>query len=128
MTRKEWYEELKGIVVASDYEDQEGALEFLNHEIDKLSAKRAKTETAVDRANVILMDTIVDVLAEQEAPVAVSNLVEDPRLHTYEVEKHGTVEEMTMTPQKLSALLKKLIADGRVVKTVEKKKSYFVVA
>jgi DNA-binding transcriptional regulator GbsR (MarR family) len=39
----------------------------------------------------------------------------------------STSEVATLSNQKLSALLKKLVEENKVVKTVEKKKSYFSV-
>jgi DNA-binding transcriptional regulator GbsR (MarR family) len=45
-----------------------------------------------------------------------------------EFQSLSTAEVATLSNQKISALLKKLVESGKVVKTVEKKKSYFSVA
>ena len=44
MTKVEMYEVLKGIVEASDYEDKDGAIEFVDHQIELLAAKAEKAK------------------------------------------------------------------------------------
>ena len=77
------------------------------------SGKRGMTTT--QKANVGIKDTIATVLLELDKPVTVTELIADERLHEY-------------TNQKVSALLRQMIEEGRVVKTIEKKKAYFSVA
>ena len=45
---------------------------------------------------------------------------------TIEAIKDADVDLAELTPQKISALLKKLVDAGRVVKSYEKKKAYYL--
>ena len=78
--------------------------------------KTNKGQTKTQKANELVKDTIYEVLVDNK-----------------DNEKGLTVTEMlatkafdaTVTNQKLTALLRQMIEDGRVVKEVDKKKSYF---
>ena len=60
------------------------------------------------------MTVIADALATCEKAVTVSELM-----------KTSTFKDTDYSNQKLSAMLKKMVDNGTVTKTVEKKKSYF---
>ena len=82
--------------------------------LDKKSANKKPTKT--QEANEGVKDTIVKVLAENGGKMTVTQIIAS-----------GEFEPLT-SPQKISALLKQLIEADRVVKTVEKKTSYFAVS
>ena len=44
MTKAMWLEEIKGVVEAADYENKEGAIEFINKQIETLAAKAEKAK------------------------------------------------------------------------------------
>ena len=89
-------------------------LEALKTQLAKRSnGKRGMTTT--QKANVGIKNTIAEVLLEVDKPVTVTELIANEKLHDY-------------TNQKISALLRQMVEDGRVVKTIEKKKAYFAVA
>lgn len=93
-------------------------VEFAQHEIELLERKASKsTQTKVQKENEILIEQLFDALAEMEKPVTIT-----------EFQKLSSAEVATLSNQKLSSLLKKLCDENRVVKTTEKKKSYFSVA
>lgn len=105
----------------------EVALEVVTNEeaIEKLEALKAQMAkrsggkrgmTATQKANIVLMDTIYEGLAEMDKPVTVTELIA------------GYAPLAEYTNQKISALLRKMVDAERVVKTVEKKKAYFAVA
>jgi hypothetical protein len=80
--------------------------------LDKKSANKKPSKTQV--ANEGIKDTIVKVLAES-----------GKRMTVTEILASGEFEALTTT-QKISALLRQLVeVDGKVVKTIDKKKSYF---
>lgn len=81
-------------------------------------AKRSssKTPTKTQKENEVIMERIVDALADIGEPTTVTGLL-----------IHG-IEGYELTNQKASSLLRKLIEAGRVVKTMEKKKAMFCVA
>ena len=114
VTKKEMFGRLIEIVEGANVQDVETIVEFLNHEIELVSKKR-NGQTKVQKANEGLIEVIYNAIAEAEKPVTVTEI--------YEMVKS---DEIT-SPQKVSALVKKLVDAERVVRTEEKKKAYFSV-
>ena len=81
-------------------------------------AKRStsKTPTKTQKENEVIMERILDALAAIGEPTTVTGLL-----------AHG-VEGFELTNQKASALLRKLIEAGKVMKTIEGKKALFALA
>lgn len=44
VTKKDWYAQIRAVVEASDNEQKEGILGFIDHEVELLEAKAAKAE------------------------------------------------------------------------------------
>lgn len=118
MTKKEMFAMVLAVVENVDCGHKEEMVNFLNHEIELLANKKsssAKTKTQVE--NEKIMEQIVEELAKINKPVTISEMQEASEV----LKAHSN--------QKLSALLKKLIEEEkRVVKTIDKKKSYFSLA
>lgn len=112
MTKREMFEMIKG-VCANDTR----IVEFCEHEIELLNRKSSKsTQTKTQIENENIKGAIVNALTEIAKPVTITEMQE---LNT---------EMANYSNQKLSALLKQLVEnDKKVVKTVDKKKSYFTV-
>ena len=106
-TKKDYFNELKEIVA-----DNAELVAFLDRQIE-LASKKRTVPTKVQKENAETVERIYDYLAKQDAPVAIDAIV--------------TEFEWTTT-QKASALLKKLVDDGRVVKVKEGKKVAYQVA
>ena len=113
MTKREMFEMIKG-VCANDTR----IVEFCEHEIELLNRKSSKnTQTKTQIENESIKGAIVNALTEIAKPVTITEMQE---LNT---------EMANYSNQKLSALLKQLVEnDKKVVKTVDKKKSYFTIA
>jgi hypothetical protein len=105
-------ETIKGIEV----ENKNEMLDFINHEVDLLNRKHSSNgESKTQKENKILMEQLKEALSQMPRPVTIS-----------EFQSMSTHEVATLSNQKLSALLKKLVEEEKtVVKTTEKKKSYF---
>lgn len=119
MTKREWFAEIKAIVEGAqvDSEKKAGMVDFIDHEVELLDRKHSKSgQTKTQKENVEIMEKIMAALAEIGKPVTITEL------------QNASTEMAEFSNQKLSALLKKLVDSGRVVKTQEKKKSYFSVA
>lgn len=117
MTKKEMFAMVIGVVENTEVENREEMVAFLNHEIELLEKKSSKTgATKTQKENLVLMEQLKEAFREMEKPVTIS---EFQALSTHEV--------ATLSNQKLSALLRKLTEgeNAPMVKTVEKKKSYF---
>ena len=86
---------------------------FLKERAEMHSKKNAsRGMTATQKANLEILDTIREILAEKDEAVTISDLIKEEPLNTY-------------TNQKISALMKKLVDGGEVEKTSIKKVSYF---
>jgi len=104
----------ENIQYGDDFSEVVERLETLKGQLAKRSGKKGMTKT--QKENEGLMETIVNALAELENPVTVTELIANSEVLT------------GFTNQKISALLRKLVEAGKVVKTMEKKKAYFTVA
>ena len=117
MTKKEYFAVLAEVVANSNMENKEGALAFIAHEVELLEKKSAKSgQTKTQKENAEILVKIKAELAEVGKAVTITEL------------QAASAEMAQYSNQKLSALLKKLVESGEVVKTTEKKKSYFAVA
>lgn len=93
-------------------------MEFARHEIDLLNKKansKSKKEKANDAENIRLSDLILEVLLNSENALTISEIMA----------KNDDLG--ALSNQKVSALMKKLVDGGQVVKTVNKGRSYFSV-
>lgn len=116
VTKKEYFGMVREIVEASGVENKEDILAFVDREVELLS-KRKNGETKAQKENAELMEVVYDKLAEMARPATASEIFNELRNN-----------EAITSNQKVSALLKKLVDEERVVKTADKKKSYFSIA
>ena len=114
MTKKDYFNQLLAIKEVSA---NEGLVGFINHEIELLAKKSGKSgQTKTQKENEVILKTIVECLATDRTPMTITEL-------------QGAYTELAdFSNQKLSALMKKLVDNGTVTKTIDKKKSYFVLA
>jgi vancomycin resistance protein YoaR len=126
VTKREYFALVKEIVSASGDARAEEINVFIDHEVELLNKKSAKSgSTKTQKTNAAILETIKTVLSEAEKPMTIPELMTDARLATY----IDGEETKKMTSQKLSALLTQLgtgeKGTGEVVKTYEKKVAYF---
>lgn len=115
MTKKEMFAMVIGVVNGLEVENKAEMLEFLNHEVELLEKKNSKSgQTKTQKENEVLLGQLELALAEFTRPITISEFM-----------KESSHEVATLSNQKLSALMKKLVDAEKVVKTTEKKKSYF---
>lgn len=107
-TQKDFYNEIIEVLNEVGRND---LVEFCNDRIEKLSRKSTtKKPTKTQVENESIKDTIIEVLGEI-APATATMIATDPRVN--------------VSTQKVTALLTQLVKAGEIVKTVDKKKSYF---
>ena len=113
-------EEIEEIVKVHGTQEQ---LEFLNKKKEQIAKKNEnKGLTATQKANEVLIDIIKETLSKCDKAVRINELQDlDERLAM-------TEKGEPISNQKISALLKKLVDNGEVVKTIEKKIAYFKIA
>lgn len=115
VTKKERFGEILGIL--EGMEGTEALVEFVNKEIETLG-KRKSAKTATQKENEVLVEKLFDILVKNAEAMTATQVLEA-------AQAEGV--EGVNTNQKVSALLKKLVDAGRVVKVMDKKKAYFSV-
>lgn len=115
MTKKEMFAMVIEVVNGVEVKNKEEMLGFLAHEVELLEKKNSKSgQTKTQKENEVLLGQLELALAEFTRPITISEFM-----------KESSHEVATLSNQKLSALMKKLVDSEKVVKTTEKKKSYF---
>ena len=108
LTQKELFTEILDKVA-----DDELLTEFVNYQLDMLARKSANRTTKQESADdLALMENIVGILGE--TPISTSEIV-----------GHFATQGIIYSPQKITAVMKKLVANGKAEKTVEKRISKF---
>lgn len=117
LTKKDYFEMIKEICA-----DRTDIVDFCNHEIELLSRKNSKSgATKTKRENEIVANMLVEELAKVGKPITITDL-----MNTSEIVKGYTLENgNNLTNQKISAIFKQLVESQKIVKVVDKKKSYF---
>lgn len=115
MTKRDYFSKLIEIVENANVDNSAEIIDFLNHEIE-LSKKKSNVKTKTQKENEVLMEVVFNALVEVGKPMTVSELMS------------ANEEVGAMSNQKVSALLKKLKEDERVVRVEDKKKAYFSIA
>lgn len=90
-------------------------LKALSAQLAKRS-KGSKGLTKTQKENQVIMNKILETLADAEAPVTMSALMVDPRLPS------------GLSSQKLGALIGHLVKDGKVIKGKDKKHVTYALA
>lgn len=117
LTKKDYFEMIKGVCA-----DRTDIIDFCNHEIELLSRKNSKSgATKTQKENEIVANMLVEELAKVGKPITITDL-----MNTSDTIKNYTLENgNNLTNQKISAIFKQLKDSHKIVKVVDKKKSYF---
>ena len=110
MTKRDYFNELLGVVAGN-----EALTTFINHEIELLnkknSAPKAPTQKQMDNMN--YKNQMLKAMGTSKWTV--SQITKD-------------IFNGDLTSQRVAALVTQLVNDGKLVRTVEKRKAYFEVA
>ena len=117
LTKKDYFEMIKGVCA-----DRADIVDFCNHEIELLSRKNSKSgATKTQKENEIVANMLIEELAKVGKPITITDL-----MNTSDIVKNYTLENgNNLTNQKISAIFKQLVESQKIVKVVDKKKSYF---
>jgi len=112
MTKREMFVAIANVAEVASNEEM---MNFINHEIELLDNRKGKGSkgmTKTQKENEGIKELILATLTEIGEKATVSDLVATDALNGY-------------SNQKISALLRQLVASGQVEKTMEKKKAFF---
>ena len=112
ITKRERFEELLAIPQVAE---KDGLVQFIEHELELLAKKNSaeKKPTAVQIANEGVKSVIYDVLVENGNLMTISEM------------QKANAELGELSNQRISALVRQLLADGKVERIEEKRKAYF---
>ena len=111
LTKKDLFGQARELAVANGRED---LVAFIDHEIELLNKKASTSkESQTQKENLVIMDKLYNELANIGRAVTISEF------------QANSEYASTLSNQKISALFKKTKEAGKIVKTTEKKKSYF---
>ena len=117
ITKKEKFEMLKALV-----KDNPMLVDFIDHEIELLDRKKSNGNAKANEKMDKQVELVYTALVSVGRAVSASELIAETDL-TELANDTGVV-----STQKVSALLKKLVDGGKVVKYTDKKKTYFKIA
>ena len=109
MTRVEMFNAIKAVPQVAENQEM---VDFIDKQIAQL-AKRKSAESKTQKENKALMEVVVDAMAVLNKPATATQIMKSD----------AYLSELSLP--KVSALLKKLIEDGRVERTIEKKIALF---
>ena len=99
-------------------------IDFIDHEVDLLSRKSARTNVKKSSEDVIICDMIYNVIAEIGNPCTVADIMaKSDELRNY-IKEDGAL----ISTSKVTAMLIKMENDGRVTSVKDKKKKFYSVA
>ena len=111
MTKKEMF-----TMIMEEVKGNAEMVAFLEHEIELLNKKKGSANSKKEEEIRPEFDAILSALAQCDRPMRADDL------------RENFAEVGVMSNQKVSARLRVLIEQGKVVKTIEKKVSYFSLA
>lgn len=126
ITKREMFVKVLEIVKSANLTDEKVYIDFINHEVELLNKKStSRKPTAQQEDNKVLIETILSILE-------IASNTDNKLLTIAEIQsKSPTLNEYNgkpITNQRISALLKKLIEGGQVVREEIKRKAYFRLA
>lgn len=114
LTKRDYFNTLLGI---EEVKENEALVKFINHELELLAKKNSaeKKPTAVQIANEGIKSVILETLEDSGKMMTISEM------------QKVNAELGGMSNQRISALIRQLINDGRVERIEDKRKAYFKV-
>ena len=109
MTRVDMFNAIKAIPQVADNQEM---VDFIDKQIAQL-AKRKSAESKTQKENKALMEVVFDAMTVLDKPATATQIMKSD----------AYLSELSLP--KVSALLKKLIEEGRVERTIEKKIALF---
>lgn len=122
-TKKEYFGMLAEVVANSGVDNMQELQDFINHELELLNNKairKTSGETPTAKENQAIAEIVMVNLAE---PKTISEL-----LKVQELADYITIAGKNISNQKLSAICNKLVENGKLVKSTDKKITKFALA
>ena len=114
MTKRDYY---NALLALDEVKSNPNLVDFINHELELLAKKNSaeKKPTAVQVANNGIKEVIVETLTDSGRMMTISEM------------QKANAELGKLSNQRISALVRQLIADGVLERIEDKRKAYFKV-
>jgi len=114
VTKRDYFTMLKDVVGNAEIDNKENIIAFLDHEIELLNRKTAKSGPTKNQIeNEATKGEILEILAAEGNPITATEVA----------------AKVGLTSQKVSALLTQLVkVEKKVIRTEDKKRAYFSLA
>ena len=115
MTKRDYYNNL---LTLDSVKANNDLVNFINHELellDKKNANKSTKPTAVQVANEGIKETILETLSDNGKMMTISEM------------QKANAELGELSNQRVSALIRQMLADGKVERIEDKRKAYFKV-
>ena len=112
MTKRDYYNTLLAL---DEVKSNPTLVDFINHELELLAKKNSaeKKPTAVQVANEGIKEVILETLADSGKMMTISEM------------QKANEELAELSNQRISALVRQMLADGKVERIEDKRKAYF---
>lgn len=118
--KRDYFMEIREIV-----KENAELVAFVDHELDLLARKNTgNSQTKTQKENLVIAEMLLEELAKVGKAVTITDLMGASEVIQNYVLENGN----KLTNQKISAIFKQQVDAGKVVKTIDKKKSYFAIA
>lgn len=118
--KRDYFMEIREIV-----KDNAELVAFVDHELDLLARKNTgNSQTKTQKENLVIAEMLLEELAKVGKAITITDLMNASEVIQNYVLENGH----KLTNQKISAIFKQQVETGKVVKTIDKKKSYFSIA
>lgn len=118
--KRDYFMEIREIV-----KENADLVAFVDHELDLLARKNTgNSQTKTQKENLVIAEMLLEELAKIGKAVTITDLMGASEVIQNYVLENGN----KLTNQKISAIFKQQVDAGKVVKTIDKKKSYFAIA
>lgn len=118
--KRDYFMEIREIV-----KENADLVAFVDHELDLLARKNTGNgQTKTQKENLVIAEMLLEELAKVGKPITITDLMGASEVIQNYVLENGN----KLTNQKISAIFKQQVDAGKVIKTVDKKKSYFSIA
>lgn len=115
LTKKDWFAKIYDIVEKSNTKEKQGILDFILHEVELLERKKSSAKPTKEQEKNREIESRLEVaMASIGKPSTVTEILRSD---------DNLLKEIST--QKASALLNAMVKREIIVKTTEKKKSYF---
>ena len=118
--KRDYFMEIREIV-----KENADLVAFVDHELELLARKNTgNSQTKTQKENLVIAEMLLEELAKVGKAVTITDLMGASEVIQNYVLENGN----KLTNQKISAIFKQQVDAGKVVKTIDKKKSYFAIA